>query len=43
LAPRAFTFMGGIYSARKVREILAPALAAHLSSEGVDVVILVPV
>ena len=43
LAPRAYTFMGGIYSARKVRDVLAPALAERLHRDGVDVAILVPV
>ena len=43
LGPRAYTFMGGIYSVRKVRELLAPALAERLGSDGVDVAILVPV
>ena len=43
LAPRAYTFMGGIYSVRKVRDVLAPALAERLCSDGVDVAILVPV
>ena len=43
LAPRAYTFMGGIYSVRQVRDVLAPALAERLCSDGVDVAILVPV
>ncbi len=43
LAPRAYTFMGGIYSVRKVREVLAPALADRLRADEVDVAILVPV
>ena len=43
LAPRAYTFMGGIYSVRKVRNVLAPALADRLCSDEVDVAILVPV
>ena len=43
LAPLAFTFMGGIYSARRVREELAPRLTERLASEGVDVALLVPV
>ena len=42
LAERAYTFMGGIYSARKVKDILAPALAARLLSDQPDVVLLVP-
>jgi D-proline reductase (dithiol) PrdB len=43
LAANAYTFMGGIYSARKVRDILAPALADRVQTDEVDVVILVPV
>ena len=43
LAPRAYTFMGGIYSVRKVRDVLAPALADRLCSDEVDVAVLVPV
>lgn len=43
LAELAYTFMGGIYSSRKVREVLAPALADRVQQDGVDVVLLVPV
>jgi D-proline reductase (dithiol) PrdB len=43
LAPRFHTFMGGIYSARRVAEELAPALAARFREDGVDAVLLVPV
>lgn len=43
LAAHAFTFMGGIYSARRVREELAPQLTARLLEEQVDAVLLVPV
>jgi D-proline reductase (dithiol) PrdB len=43
LAPRAYTFMGGIYSARRVREELAPPLTERLLAEQVDIVLLVPV
>ncbi|MEQ8861535.1 MAG: glycine/sarcosine/betaine reductase selenoprotein B family protein [Pseudomonadales bacterium] len=43
LAQRAFTFMGGIYSSSKVRDVLAPALAQRLRAEAVDAVLLVPV
>ena len=43
LAERAYTFMGGIYSSRKVRETLAPALADRLVEDEVDRVLLVPV
>jgi D-proline reductase (dithiol) PrdB len=43
LSANAYTFMGGIYSARKVRDILAPAIASRLQKDEVDVAILVPV
>jgi D-proline reductase (dithiol) PrdB len=43
LARRAYTFMGGIYSARKVRDVLAPALADRVVEDQVDLVLLVPV
>ena len=43
LAPRAYTFMGGIYSSRKVSETLAPALAQRLRDDEVDLALLVPV
>ena len=43
LARNAYTFMGGIYSSRKVAQLLAPALAARLLKDEVDVAILVPV
>lgn len=43
VADPAYTFMGGIYSERKVRELLAPALAARLVKDEVDVAVLVPV
>lgn len=43
LSERAYTFMGGIYSARKVRETLAPALAQRLLEDEVDLALLVPV
>ena len=43
LAAHAYTFMGGIYSARRVREELAPQLTARLLAEHVDAVLLVPV
>ena len=42
LARRAYTFMGGIYSARKVRDWLAPALGDALHDDEVDFAILVP-
>lgn len=43
LGPNAYTFMGGIYSARKVADVLAPALADRLQKDEVDVAMLVPV
>ena len=43
LAPHAYTFMGGIYSVRKVRDRLAPAIADRLQRDEVDLAILVPV
>lgn len=43
LADYAYTFMGGIYSARRVRDELAPQLAECLLKDGVDVLLLVPV
>lgn len=43
LADEAYTFMGGIYSSRRVREELAPALLERVREQGADVVLLVPV
>ncbi|MBI5948012.1 MAG: hypothetical protein HY875_07735 [Chloroflexi bacterium] len=43
LASHAYTFMGGIYSARRVREDVAPALRQRLQDERVDIALLVPV
>jgi D-proline reductase (dithiol) PrdB len=43
LATRFHTFMGGIYSARRVTEDLAPKLTARFREDGVDAVLLVPV
>jgi D-proline reductase (dithiol) PrdB len=43
LGPRAYTFMGGIYSARKVRDKLAPAIADRVCEDEVDLALLVPV
>ena len=43
LAPSLFTCMGGIYSQRRVREELAPALIDRCRADGVDVLLLVPV
>lgn len=43
LSPIGLTFMGGIYSQRKVREDLIPALIDELRELAPDVVLLVPV
>jgi len=43
LAPFQYTFMGGIYSSRKVRENLAPAITEELVKHKVDALLLVPV
>lgn len=43
LAKHALTFMGGIYSSRKVQDILAPAMVDELINEEVDLAILIPV
>ncbi len=42
LADPAYSFMGGIYSSRKVREELAPRLADELKRAHVDAFYLVP-
>lgn len=43
LTSHALTFMGGIYSQRRVHEELIPALAADIAEMAADVVLLVPV
>ena len=43
IAPDAYTLMGGIYSTRRVREELIPALVDRVLADDVDVVLLVPV
>lgn len=43
LAGRFLTFMGGIYSTRRVLSELAPRLLAGMQEEKVDVALLVPV
>jgi D-proline reductase (dithiol) PrdB len=43
VAPETYTFMGGIYSARKVREVLAPALRDRVVASRADLALLVPV
>ena len=42
IADGVYSFMGGIYSSRKVREYLAPSLAGQAIKDEVDLVILVP-
>lgn len=43
LTENAYTFMGGIYSARRVVEELAPPIVERLRAEHTDVALLVPV
>jgi D-proline reductase (dithiol) PrdB len=43
IAPFQYTFMGGIYSSKRVRESLAPAITDNLIQHRVDVLLLVPV
>lgn len=43
VGPHAYTFMGGIYSSRKVRDRMAPIIADRLQADAVDAAILVPV
>jgi D-proline reductase (dithiol) PrdB len=43
LSDNFYTFMGGIYSSRRVSEDLAPRLTARFLEDGVDAVLLVPV
>ncbi len=43
LGPRAYAFMGGIYSSRRVRDELAPAIAHRVVEDEVDLALLVPV
>ena len=43
LADELYTFMGGIYSARRVREVVAPELTQRLIDQQVDAALLVPV
>ena len=42
LTEHAFTFMGGIYSSRRVSDEMAPVLTECLKSEKADLVLLVP-
>ena len=43
IAANFYTCMGGIYSARRVRDELAPALVERCVTDGLDVVLFVPV
>lgn len=43
LTDHFYTFMGGIYSARRVREELAPQITERLLAERADLALLVPV
>lgn len=43
LGPSAYAFMGGIYSARKVSDLLAPAITERLMRDQVDLALFVPV
>lgn len=43
LAEHAYTFMGGIYSTRRLTEELLPDLTARLFAQNMDAVLLVPV
>jgi len=43
LAATAYTFMGGIYSAERVRNRLSPLLVERLVAQSVDALLLVPV
>ena len=42
LADPAYSFMGGVYSARKIRDELAPRIADELKREQIDAFYLVP-
>jgi D-proline reductase (dithiol) PrdB len=42
VARELYTFMGGIYSARRVREELAPALVERALAADIDLMLLVP-
>jgi hypothetical protein len=43
LTTHALTFMGGIYSQRRLKEDLLPALVDEIAAMAPDVVLLVPV
>ena len=42
VSDRVYSFMGGIYSSRKVRKYLAPSLAGQTMKDEVDLIVLVP-
>lgn len=42
VSDRVYSFMGGIYSSRKVRDYLAPSLTKQAMKDEVDLVVLVP-
>ena len=42
LSANTYTFMGGIYSARKVRDLIAPELLKRARQDEVDLALLVP-
>jgi D-proline reductase (dithiol) PrdB len=43
LAPNALSFVGGIYSSRRCRDVLAPRIVEELVAQQCDAVLLVPV
>ncbi len=43
VSDKAYTFMGGIYSSRQVREKVAPEITRRLIADEVDVALMVPV
>ena len=43
IAPEALSFVGGIYSSRRCRDVLAPRIVEHLVAQQCDAVLLVPV
>jgi len=43
VSDKTYTFMGGIYSSRQVRDKIAPEITRRLIADEVDVVLMVPV
>ena len=43
VSPRAYGFMGGVYSTRRVRDTMAPEISRRLAADQVDLALLVPV